>query len=119
MKTSVQQSKTKICRQAFPLDVKGTSYYIQVQRNNTKIGGGNKRESEMKSDRNPEMCLQKQHFLFPNIPPSLGCLGRHAALRGPHNHSPEEATFDQCGKGSRDLMMHFRQPEVLEHSVLN
>ena len=50
----------------------------------------------MKSDRNPEMCLQKQHFLFPNIPPSLGCLGRHAALRGPHNHSPEEATFDQC-----------------------
>ena len=45
----------------------------------------------MKSDRNPEMSLQKQR-LFPNVPPSLRCLGRHAALRGPHNHSPEEAT---------------------------
>ena len=52
----------------------------------------------MKSDRNPEMCLQKQHFLFPNIPLSLGCLGRHAALRGPHNHSPEEASFDHATK---------------------
>lgn len=28
IKTSVQRSKTKICRQTFPLQVKGTSYYI-------------------------------------------------------------------------------------------
>lgn len=58
------------------------------------------------------MCLQKQ-CLFPNIPPSLGRLGlevkHHAALRGPHNHSPEEATFDHPDQGSSDLMMHFRQ----------
>ena len=49
-----------------------------------------------------------------NFEPCLGCLGHHAALKGPQNHSPEEVTFDQC-----DLMVHFHQPEVLEHSVLN
>ena len=43
----------------------------------------------------------------------------HAALRGPYSYSPEDATFDQCDQGSGDLVMHFCEPEIPEHSVLN
>lgn len=53
----------------------------------------------------------------------LGSLGlevqHHAALRVPHDHSPEDATFDQHDQGSNDLVMHLRQPAVAVHSVLN
>ena len=56
--------------------------------------------------------VSSQTFCPPGTP-------REGALRCPHNHSPEDANFQQRDQGFSDFVMHFRQPEVPEHLVLN
>ena len=90
MKPFVQQSETKICRQAFPTSRWGRQLlYLSATKCLLKTAG--KRKKDWNEKWNSEMCLQKQRS-FPNIPPSWERLGlevqHHTALRGPHNHSP-------------------------------
>ena len=52
-------------------------------------------------------------------PPPPPGIPRDGALRCPHYHSPEDLNFEQRDQGFSDFVMHFRQPEVPEHLVLN
>ena len=83
----------------------------------------NERQNEMKNDilrglYENNVTFQTFRHAVPHPTPLLGRLGlevqHHAAH---HNKAPEDATFQQRDQGSSDLVMHFRQPEVYEHSV--
>ena len=60
--------------------------------------------------------VSSQTFRAPPPPPGIP---RDGALRCPHYHSPEDLNFEQRDQGFSDFVMHFRQPEVPKHLVLN